>query len=149
MGKPFCLPPPSVVPSGASVVELLNSSGARSLMSVPSILEDITLLAESRGPQALASLDFVAFGGGSLKLAVGEKFASAGVRLLNHYGATESGPLAPIFVPKANSDWHYFRLRDDMDLRIEPEPLLGDGQQLYSLITRPFGPNTTFKVRTN
>ena len=94
--------------------------------------------------QALASLQFVAFGGGPLKPSVGQNLVAGGVKVLNHYGSTESGPIAPFFVPKPGYDWHYFRLRKDMNMRLERGPLLEDGLQSYTLITRPFGWTTDF-----
>lgn len=49
----------------------------------------------------LKPLDFVAVGGGAIQRKVGELLAANGVRLLNHYGATEIGPLPPsLFRPK-------------------------------------------------
>lgn len=146
-GKAFCLPPPNVPPTGTSVVELLYSTNARSLMSVPSILEEIVLMAGGKGIQALSALQFVAFGGGLLKSSVGEGLSAAGVKLLNHYGTTESGPLAPIFVPKDDYDWRYFRLRKDMNLTLDPVSTLKDGVQTYKLTTRPFGWETTFEIQ--
>lgn len=147
VGKKFCIPAPSVIPTGASIIELLKVAGARSLMTVPSILEEITFLPDEKGVSALVPLQFVAFGGGSLKPMVGEKLAAAGVRVLNHYGTTETGPLAPIFVPKADYDWRYFRLRKDMDLTVTPLPPSEDGVQRYTLIARPFGLGTTFQIQ--
>ena len=147
VGKTFCIPPPSVIPTGASVVELLNTAGARSLMSVPSILEEIALIPDGKGISALMPLDFVAFGGGLLKPIVGEKLAAAGVKLLNHYGTTETGPLTPIFVPKMDYDWRYFRLRTDMNLKLEPLPLLDNQVERYTLIARPFGWEKPFEIQ--
>lgn len=144
IGKTLCIPPPSVIPTGAFIIDLLKSSKAQSLISVPSILEEISTLPEDQGVQLLASLQFVAFGGGLLKPSVGEKLAAGGVKVLNHYGSTESGPIAPFFVPRPDYDWHYFRLRKDMDMRLEPGPLLEDGVQSYTLITHPFGWATKF-----
>ena len=146
-GKAFCLPAPNIPPTGTSVVELLESMNSRSLMSVPSILEEIVLMAGGKGIQALSALQFVAFGGGLLKSSVGEILSAAGVKLLNHYGTTESGPLAPIFVPKDGYDWRYFRLRKDMNLSLDPVSTLEDGVQTYKLTTRPFGWETTFEVQ--
>ena len=147
VGKTFCLPPPNVVPTGTTTVQLIKATGARALMSVPSILEEICTITHDEGVKTLGSMQFVAFGGGLLKPAVGEKLATAGVRLLNHYGTTESGPLAPIFVPDAHYDWHYFRLRKDMKLRIEPVAGAEDGVQRYKLTTYPFGWGTSFEIQ--
>ncbi|MCJ1243592.1 hypothetical protein MMC30_000789 [Trapelia coarctata] len=140
-----CLPASSLVPTGASTVELLKLTNARSLMTVPSTLEEISLLPNQEGIKALLLLQFVAFGGGPLKSSVGENLSAAGVRLLNHYGATEIGPLAPIFVPAMDYDWQYFRLRKDYPLRVEKIPVSEDGTQQYQLIARPFGWETPFE----
>ena len=142
-----CLPASSLVSTGASTVELLEFTNARSLMTVPSTLEEISLLANEKGVRTLQRLQFVAFGGGPLKPSVGKKFAAAGVRLLNHYGATEIGPLAPIFVPPPDYDWHYFRLRTDYPLKIEDVPVSGDGPRQYKLVARPFGWESAFEVQ--
>lgn len=128
-------------------MELLKATNADALMSVPSILEEIALLPGDEGVLALTGLRFVAFGGGLLKPIVGEKLAKAGVKLLNHYGTTETGPLAPIFIPTPDYDWRYFRLRKDMDLRLEPVIVSQDVEKHYKLIVRPFGWETTFEIQ--
>jgi nucleoside-diphosphate-sugar epimerase len=115
-------------------------------MTVPSILEEISLLPNQKGIRALLPLEFVAFGGGPLKPVVGELLAEAGVKLLNHYGATEVGPLAPIFVPPPQYNWRYFRLRKDMDLEVIPVLSEDGGQKSFRLVTRPFGWTTTFEI---
>ena len=147
----FCLPIPSMIPTGSSTVELLNVSKARSVFTVPSVLEEIMLLPDEQGIHTLQSLQFVAFGGGLLKASVGAILETAGVKLLNHYGATEAGPLAPIFVPKSDYDWRYFRLRDDirnpLQLRLDPRPLTEDSHQQYSLSLRPPGWTERFEVQ--
>lgn len=100
-------------------------------MTVPSILEDIANNIDASGTgsgndsnvdasalDVLTSLDFVAVGGGALKQAVGEKLSRSGVPILNHYGTTELGPLAPIHKPDAQYDWRYLRLRTDIGLKL-------------------------------
>lgn len=67
------------------MVQLLQESKAKSLLTVPSILEEIALLPQDEGIHALRQLDFVAFEGGLPKESIGGKLAAAGVRLLNHY----------------------------------------------------------------
>ena len=147
IGMNFCLPPPTAIPTGSFVIEFLQRVDAQSLITVPSILEDICLIANNVGVDLLSKLQFVAFGGGQLKPFVGEKLAYSNVRLLNHYGTTESGPLAPIFVPDAHYDYRYFRLRSDIDLRLDVEGMSEDGLRLYKLTTRPFGWGTTFEIQ--
>ncbi|KIA75341.1 NRPS-like enzyme [Aspergillus ustus] len=143
VGKTVCFPPGSIVPSAGSTLDLLRISSASSLMTVPSILEDLSLLGKEEGIRPLAKLEFVAFGGGFLKPAVGTLLSRRGVRLLNHYGTTETGPLAPIFVPKDDSkgegyDWRFFRLRDDFHLKLEEVAPHGD-ERRFKLTTFPFG----------
>ena len=91
-------------------------------MTVPLILEDICHAPDQAGIKALQPLDFVACGGGPMKNAIAEELSSKGVRLLNHCGATEIGALAPIFNPKPEYDWHYFVIRNDLNLRFEDVP---------------------------
>ena len=147
VGKTFCVPISSVNPTAASVLRLIDTVHARCLMSVPSILEEIVRLPDGIGVQTLAQLDFVAFGGGNLTTASGNSLACAGVNLLNHFGTTEAGPLAPIFIPGPDYKWQYFRLRRDIEVRIELISTSDDGDQLVKLITYPFGWNTAFEIQ--
>ncbi|MDI1486702.1 MAG: putative NRPS-like protein biosynthetic cluster [Ramalina farinacea] len=139
IGKTFCVPPASIVPNGRYIVDLVHASEARSLVSVPSVLEDIATMPHDEGIKALAHLQFVSFGGGPLKSSVGDRLVAGGVRVLNHYGATEIGGVAPFYVPTPDYNWHYFRLRRDMNLWLEKGPTLEDGIPSHTLVTRPFG----------
>ena len=147
IGKTFCIPISSVNPTAASVLQLIDTVHARCLMSVPSILEEIVLLSDATGLQKLAQLDFVAFGGGNMKPAIGFSLVSAGVSLLNHFGTTEAGPLAPVFIPGPDYEWQYFRLRRDIQVQIMPTSTSNDGDQLVKLITYPFGWHTPFEIQ--
>lgn len=144
IGKPFLIPAASVIPTATSTLALLRGSSARSLMSVPSILEDLLHLPDNTGTAALAALEFVAVGGGPMKAAVGEALVAAGVKLLNHMGATEIGAIAPIFIPGVDYDWHYLQLRRDIGLRLDPA---ADDSGLYQLTGRPFGWGVDFPVQ--
>jgi acyl-coenzyme A synthetase/AMP-(fatty) acid ligase len=141
-GQPFCLPPSTIIPNAISTADLLYCAGARSLMTVPSILEDMVGLPANQGLERLIPLNFVAFGGGPLKATIGDRLATAGVKLLNHYGATEVGPIAPIFSPPQDYNWHYFRLRKDMNLELLP-----NGEGKYSIRAHPFGWKTAFDIQ--
>lgn len=147
VGMPFCIPPSSGIPTGVSIAELLRLTDASSLITVPSILEEISLLADNEGVRLLQRLNFVAFGGGQLKPSVGETLAKADVRLVNHYGTTESGPLAPLFIPKPDYDYRYFRLRKDIKLSIERAADAPDGSVRFSLTTYPPGWGTAFPIQ--
>ncbi|KAL6719407.1 hypothetical protein ACLMJK_003647 [Lecanora helva] len=139
IGMSLVLPAPSSVPTGSSILELVKRLDVRSLMTVPSILEDIVSSQQSADIDTLAALNFVAFGGGLLKQSHGEALSSANVRLLNHYGATEIGPIAPIFIPPHDYDYQFFRVRKDMDLEIKELQELVDGRPRFTLTALPFG----------
>ena len=148
IGMPFCLLPGSTIPTGDSVIHYLKLLEAASLITVPSILEEVAFQPKQEGARLLlSSLHFVAFGGGQLKEAVGEKLSRAGVRLVNHYGTTESGPLAPIFVPQDDYDYRYFRLRKDIPLQIDPASDANDGTQRFVLTTFPPGWGAPFQIQ--
>jgi len=158
IGKTICIPPPSIIPNGASIAALIQDSRAKALLTVPSILEEIESLPGNKGHEVLRRLDFVAFGGGVPKGSAGERLGSARVRLIKQYGATETGPLTPFFVPGKGYNWRRLRLRNDtlgplqvrldrVDIDInQPEHLQsesGDSDSertyTYKLSMRPFG----------
>lgn len=148
IGKTMCLPPPSSIPTGTSVAALLEESGAKALLTVPSIVEEIAFLPGDRGVQILQNLDFVAFGGGMPKDSVGKKLRVAGVRLINHYGATETGPLSPFFVPAESYDWHYIKLRPDTFAPLEIRLDLVDAHKFtFKMSMRPFGWTERFELQ--
>ncbi|CCX04911.1 Similar to Polyketide synthase HetM; acc. no. P37693 [Pyronema omphalodes CBS 100304] len=146
IGMPFCLPSASTIPTAELTVRLSQSTGAQSLMTVPSILEDLLHLPASEGVTELLKMDFVAVGGGPIKPSVGEQLSAAGVKLLNHAGATEIGAIAPIFRPDEDYDWHYLVLRKDIGLRLEPV-VTTEGSERHRLVGFPFGWGTRFEVQ--
>jgi hypothetical protein len=115
-------------------------------MTVPSILEDF--VSSQAYLESLARMEFVAVGGGALKAWLGEHLSTHGIKLLNHYGATEIGAIAPIFFPDDSYDWHYLRLRTDMGLELEQKEEKGEnGESLYQLTGYPFGWDAPFVVQ--
>ncbi|PSR74016.1 hypothetical protein PHLCEN_2v10200 [Hermanssonia centrifuga] len=146
IGLPFALPACTTIPTGSSTMSILSSCRATSLMTVPSILEEIYTEASSKSIDALRALRFVAVGGAPMKYSVAEPLANAGVPILNHWGVTEIGAIAPIHIPEAEYDWRYLRLRDDINLRIEPVDS-GDDAQYYRLIGRAPGSRVDFVVQ--
>ncbi|KAK9414371.1 putative Carrier domain-containing protein [Seiridium unicorne] len=162
-GKPVCIPLPSTIPTGASVAALIQESGAKGLMTVPSIIEEIEALPESRGHGVLRELDFVAFGAGMLKTSVGERLELSGVRLINQYGSTETGPLTDFLKPDRRHDWRQFRLRSDIigplqvqlhraDTKVEqPELSQSDAEPKhsysYKISMQPFGWRARFELQ--
>jgi hypothetical protein len=141
---PLALPAASTIPTGSSTLDILLASNSTSLMTVPSILEELYLTSDGAGINAMRMLRFVAVGGAPMKLSVAEALTRAGVPLLNHWGTTELGAIAPIFVPNIDYDWHYLRIRDDMELRFER--VEGDAEH-YRLIGRVPGTNEEFVVQ--
>ncbi|KAL1798233.1 hypothetical protein ACET3X_002270 [Alternaria dauci] len=148
IGKTLCLPPPSSIPTGISVAALLEDSGAKALLTVPSIVEEIAFLQDDGGIRILQKLDFIAFGGGMPKDSVGEKLRKAGVKLINHYGATETGPLSPFFVPADSYDWHYVKLRHDTiaPLEVQLDPVSAH-ESRFQMSLRPFGWKERFELQ--
>lgn len=125
-------------------------------MTVPYILDELVLMPPSEGMSALLPLQFVACGGGPLNPTTAETLAAAGVKLIAHFGTTETGPLAPIFAPgdMADNDWRFWRLRTDLDIGIEPTPdgqlPEGDGaaaERYYQLTMTPLGWDRPFVLQ--
>ena len=94
--------------------------------------------------ELLARFKFVACGGGGLKISVGLALASKNVTLLNHFGATELGALAPIFQPGSDYDWRYLRVRSDLGLNLEK---LDPVSRVVKLVGYPFAWNSTFELQ--
>lgn len=70
------------------------------------------------------------------------------MKLLNHYGATETGRLAP----QPGYDWHYFKLRTDIRdaLQVCLEPIGDEKYELASqwkLSPQPVGWNERFPIQ--
>ncbi|KAF2818865.1 putative NRPS-like enzyme [Ophiobolus disseminans] len=141
IGMPCILPPHSTIPDAHSTVELLSTFGAQSLMTVPSILEDMLFLAGEARENAISllrRLRLVAVGGGPLSPNARDNVIAEGVKLVNHYGATEIGAIAPIFQPGTDYDARYLRLRNDLGLQLHP--VMGTEEpQRFKLVGYPFG----------
>ena len=148
---PVLFPPGDTIPNASLLVDLIrNKSGwVTSAMSVPTILEDITILPNFTSDVApcLAKLDFLVVGGGGIKHTVGTKLHNHGVSLVNHFGATELGALAPIFLPDSSYDWKYLRLRRDMNVRLERIDSEPECSSLRKLIGFPFGWDRSFELQ--
>ena len=148
VGKTVCLPPSTTICNGSLVLRMLKNRDFTSLMTVPTILEDIVLMEPSGSAAAeLARLDFVVVGGGGIKASVGSALHSNGVTLLNHFGATELGALAPIFRPDKSYDWRYLKLRKDMGLQLKKLEPQDDADAAHMLIGHQFGSNSVFELQ--
>lgn len=119
---------------------------------MPSIIEEIALLPDSAGIKALQVLDFVAFGGGVPKSSIGDRLHAAGVKLVNHYGATETGPMTAFYVPEKDANWRNIKLRTDIvePLEVRLTRIDTESNELgktYRLSMRPMGWNDRFELQ--
>ncbi|KAL7622054.1 hypothetical protein AAE478_007555 [Parahypoxylon ruwenzoriense] len=121
---------------------ILHSSGTTGF-----IIDDILSLPSKKERDAslelLAQLEFLAVGGGALKPEHGLTLTQHNVKLLNHYGVTEIGALAPIFRPGPDYNWRYLRLRSDLGLELRPIP----NSTCFKLVGFPIGWNGPFEVQ--
>ncbi|RAL12493.1 acetyl-CoA synthetase-like protein [Aspergillus homomorphus CBS 101889] len=77
------------------------------LYAVPYALK---LLSESpEGLEVMARLELVMFGGSACPKPIGDKLVQSGVRLISHYGTTETGQLMTSFREREDPDWDYVR----------------------------------------
>ncbi|KAI2624987.1 hypothetical protein GGR54DRAFT_545064 [Hypoxylon sp. NC1633] len=147
IGMTCCLPPVSVIPATKSTLDLLQTFRCRSLMTVPNIIDDVLSLPGEKelgtALEILARLEFVAVGGGALKAENGVALVQHNVKILNHYGVTELGSLAPIFRPGPVYDWRYLRLRSDFFLELRPIA----GSTCFKLVGFPCGWDKPFEVQ--
>ncbi|KAI1275969.1 hypothetical protein F5Y07DRAFT_399743 [Xylaria sp. FL0933] len=150
VGLTTCFPPPSLIPANLvqaqSTLDLIRTFEAKSLMTVPSIIADICSLSSGQDADAftiLRSLHFLAIGGGALNPEHGARLAKERIKLINHYGVTEIGAVAPIFCPGADYDWHFLRLRNDLGLELRPIP----NSAYFRLVGTPPGGDEPFEVQ--
>lgn len=94
--------------------------------------------------KVLARLNFVVCGGGGLKESVGIALESQNVTILNHFGATELGALAPIFQPESGYDWRYLRVRSDLGVKLE---ILEHESHSCKLVGYPFAWDSEFELQ--
>lgn len=141
VGMTCCFPPSHIIPAGESTRALLEAFDCRSLMTVPSIVDDLLALGEST--TCLRSLKFLAVGGGALSPTQGTRLVEQGVKLLSHYGVTEIGALAPIFYPGPDYNWRFLRLRSDLGLELKPIP----GSDRFKLVGWPHGWDRPFEIQ--
>ncbi|KAK3394801.1 gluconate kinase [Podospora didyma] len=114
-------------------------------MTVPFLLDDICNLPDDEGIKALIGMDFVGTGGAALGAGVGDRLTAGGVKLLNFYGTTETGPLSLTFAPADNYNWRYFRLRTDAKYKVD-ELEAKDGERRFHLTVYPFGAAEGFEI---
>ncbi|KAL7939402.1 hypothetical protein V8C35DRAFT_326453 [Trichoderma chlorosporum] len=141
VGMTCVFPPSSIISAGRSTLDLLNAFSCRSLMTVPSIVGD--LMTQDGVFERLASLEFLAVGGGAMSPDQGLRLKEQNVNLLNHYGVTEIGAIAPIFRPGPDYNWRYLRLRSDLGLELHSIP----SSSHFKLVGYPIGWGERFEVQ--
>ncbi|RMD39763.1 hypothetical protein DV735_g5370, partial [Chaetothyriales sp. CBS 134920] len=139
IGLTVCFPPSSIIPSAASTLKIIQLSNATSIMTVPSILEDIASAGEQAVIDNLRRLEFVLWGGGPLKPSVREQLAKLNLKLINHSGATEVGALGTVFIPDGSYDSKYIRFRHDLGLLYTKAETEEGQDQQYTMTAYPFG----------
>ncbi|KAH8102700.1 hypothetical protein BXZ70DRAFT_929500 [Cristinia sonorae] len=139
-------PAPPVVPSPQNVLETARMTGCNAIPIVPSLIEIWAQNPET--VKYLASLDVLAFAGGPLSDANGDKLVAAGVKLFAVYGATECGVYTRIFDidnsqgpdadVKTSADWAWMQFSDRVTPHWIPQ---GDGTfELQFLTTETHQP---------
>lgn len=93
--------------TASHLVSTLQQNDIQILYAVPYALK---LLAESeQGIKLLSALELVMFGGSACPKPIGDKLVAQGVRLVSHYGTTETGQLMTSFRDRSDKDWDYVR----------------------------------------
>ncbi|KAF8627100.1 hypothetical protein AX15_004541 [Amanita polypyramis BW_CC] len=131
IGMPFVLLPSSTIPTARFTAIALQATGARYMLTVPSIVEDILQAYGAGGLEILRQLEILAVGGAPIKDSVVQDLTRAGINFLNHWGTTEIGPIAPIERPTRGYDGRYLALRTDLNLKFTP---IDDGSDTFRLI---------------
>lgn len=151
IGKPVLLPPPNRIPTAVSTIELVRRFEPKSLTTVPLILDGISKLPRDEGVAPLLALQYVAYGGGPLDHEVGDQLSKEGIKLLSHFGSTETGPLSPFMVPPSGRNWRYWPLRSDIDIEVKTvDSRAGRApgeKQLYEFSVTPFGWDRPFTLQ--
>ncbi|KIJ91637.1 hypothetical protein K443DRAFT_475678 [Laccaria amethystina LaAM-08-1] len=120
--SPFVLPPSGVIPSPLSTLNTIHSIKARYLSTVPCTIENILCLPNNVGLGAMKTSDVVVVVGAPLKDLAGRRMGEAGVRVLNHWGASQIGPIRPIeYVKPGYHAWRYLSPRTDLGFRFVPK----------------------------
>lgn len=104
----------------------------------------LKLLSETQeGIDALAAMRMVQFGGSACPDALGDRLTEGGVKLISHYGSTETGQLMTSERPEGDKAWNYVRVHEKLAPFIRWEER---GGNLHELVVLEGWPS---KVATN
>ncbi|KAH0608804.1 uncharacterized protein H6S33_001032 [Morchella sextelata] len=123
---------PGLPLTGANLATAMEHTRPQIFYGVPYALK---VLAETpRGIAALRSCQLVLFGGSSCPDELGDRLVAAGVSLVGHYGATETGQLMTSFRPAGDDAWNYVRVPKPL----EPYLLMDRvaGSDAYEVVVR-------------
>ncbi|KAH0602727.1 uncharacterized protein H6S33_008377 [Morchella sextelata] len=94
----------------------------------------LKLLAESReGMEALKKCRLVMFGGSSCPDVLGDRLVKNGVKLVSHYGTTETGQLMTSFREDGDYDWNYLKVSPNLKPFVRWDQQAGDVYELVIL----------------
>ena len=111
----LALLPSNRPPSAELVLSAMEKTKASTIIIAPSILEDIGNL--PGGPEAIAKLDAVLYGGAPLAHTCGDKMSKL-TRLVNAIGSTEMYFISGLVVDDP-ADWEYFEWDDSAGVDME------------------------------
>ncbi|KAK5062716.1 hypothetical protein LTR84_004790 [Exophiala bonariae] len=104
----------------------------------------LKLLSETQeGIDALAAMKMVQFGGSACPDVLGNRLTEGGVKLISHYGSTETGQLMTSERPEGDNAWNYVRVHEKLAAFIRWEER---GGNLHELVVLKGWPS---KVATN
>lgn len=110
-GTPVCLGISERPVSASLVAECLNNLDVESALLAPAVIEELSR--DEEGIKALAKLNVIAFGGGSLAREAGNRLIKHGASFMNLIGATEWAPF-PTYAREHPDLWQYFLYNTDL-----------------------------------
>lgn len=124
-----------------NLLQIMRRHKFEIFITVPYALK---LLSETQeGIDALAAMKMVQFGGSACPDALGDRLTEGGVKLISHYGSTETGQLMTSTRPEGDKAWNYVRVHEKLAPFIRWEPR---GGNLHELVVLKGWPS---KVATN
>ncbi|KAF4555861.1 Non-canonical non-ribosomal peptide synthetase-like protein 2 [Elsinoe fawcettii] len=127
--------------TGPNLIKPLMTYDFEIFYGVPYALK---LLSETEeGLRVLSRLKLVMFGGSSCPDELGDKLVQNGVKLISHYGTTETGQLMTSFREDGDLDWNYLRVQKSLKPFVRFEER---GSNVYELVVLEGWPS---KVATN
>ncbi|KAH9941064.1 hypothetical protein B0H21DRAFT_811720 [Amylocystis lapponica] len=148
-GVPAAIFPPQapalpIMPTPENTLDAIRRTRCTATLGAPAFLED--WVQDEDTVKLLASLELLAFGGGPLSTASGNKLVAAGVNVQSTYGTTEIGPVTMVTFPdrtpgadahsdnttKTLQDWEWIQISPRVVPRWIPQ---GDGTYELQILT--------------